>query len=848
MPGEGSNKSRKRSDSSAVSATELFSGAPPTEAKQQGRRLVLKFLSKEKPELDRIEFCAQGYPTVKPRHLQKADDSNPGQSIRAAAVTRAMPLLFLDYLCGRMQQPPKACHMEGETGSPAATIGNALTDTNGVWRKLFFEDGINRVGKVFGGTNFHGKGAGQRVVFVQPDYLPPDCIDVYWRGKLITEPEELRELTSLFRKAWKLPPSTEQELPEEKPEPPPPVEAPPPNAKPPKPKADKTKPSGELFPEATELPPAIFGVPPPKTDKPKPGPAPPPKTEPPTPKAKAPEEPHQPDPCPEFSGPTVEPKPWTSPEELVAAAADATDGKLFFEFKIPEGKDAGPEIQSTPAIKPIPRELFEIQNPNGHAWDDFEPLLNFGNDDSDLDAWRVRDACEGILIFGAVGSGKTSGSGATVARAFLQAGFGGLVLTVKPDEAARWERMCRETGRESDFIHVAPTSGHKLNFLQYELQRPGERLAVTEDLITLFRALINTMSRSKNQGANEEFWTNTTNQLMRKMVEVFLLAGEPVSLDRMVRFINRAPLDKDTDWRKTEMFADVLQRAQVFARTEGTEIDRRVFGDCLEYWTQTFPKVTDATRSGFITAFTSMADVLSGRGIYEMLGTETNLTPEMILSGKVVVLDIPLKGNIQGGLMVQAMFKLLFQQAVERRGDKGKPTARPAFLWEDEGHMFFSQHDVNFQPTARDVRAPHVILSQNLHNFYQQGHNQHAIEAVFSAMNTLFFHTNGDMTTNKWASEKIGEIRKLKLTTDGLLRPMVTKDYTFLERRPEEVKNVGKMSIKEERKSGLPPEDFARLKRGGDGMCEAVLLWLSHQFAANGNRNFCVVTFAQEPK
>ena len=133
--------------------------------------------------------------------------------------------------------------------------------------------------------------------------------------------------------------------------------------------------------------------------------------------------------------------------------------------------------------------------------------------------------------------------------------------------------------------------------------------------------------------------------------------------------------------------------------------------------------------------------------------------------------------------MVQAMWKLLFQQAVERRADKGKTTARPAFLWEDEGHMFFSQHDVDFQPTARDCRAPHVILSQNLHNFYQQGHNPHAVEAVFSAMNTLFFHTNGDMTTNKWASEKIGEIRKLKLTTDGLLRPMQDKDYTFLERQ-----------------------------------------------------------------
>ena len=827
MADEGSNKFRKRSDSSAVSAMELFSGAPPSEARQQGRRLVLKFLSREKPELDRIEFCAQGYPTVKPRHLQKADDSNPGQSIRAAAVTRAMPLLFLDYLCARMQTPPKACHMEGETGSPAATIGGALSDTDGSWRNLFFEDGINRVGKVFGGTNFHGKGAGPRVVYIQPDYLPPDCIDVYWRGELVTKPEELRELTGLFRKAWKLPPSTEQELPEEKPEPPPPVEAPPPK------------------PEAS-----------------KPEPAPPTKTEPPKPTAKAPEEPdlqsallsetlekpHQDDPYPDVSGPTVELKPWTSPEELAAAAADATDGNLFFEFKSPEGEETESEVQSDPDPKPIPRELFEIHNPNGDEWDDMEGLLNFGNDGSDLDVWRIRDACEGTLIFGAVGSGKTSGSGATVARAFLQAGFGGLVLTVKPDEAARWERMCRETGRECDFIHVTPTSGYKLNFLQYELKRPGERLAVTEDLITLFRALINVMSRSKGERKNDEFWTNTTNQLMRKLVEVFLLADEPVSLDRMVRFLNRAPLDKDADWRNTEMFADVLQRAQVFAKTEGSEIDRRVFGDCLEYWTQTFPKITDATRSGFITSFTSMADVLSGRGIHEILASDTNLTPEMILSGKVVVLDIPLKGNVQGGLMVQAMFKLLFQQAVERRIDKGKPTARPAFLWEDEGHMFFSQNDVNFQPTARDVRAPHVILSQNLHNFYQQGHNQHAIEAVFSAMNTLFFHTNGDMTTNKWASEKIGEIRSLKLTTDGLLRPMETKDYTFWERRPEEVKNVGKMGIKEEKKSGLPPEDFAKLKRGGDGMCEAVLLWLSHQFAANGNRNFCVVTFAQEPK
>jgi len=816
MADEGSSKSRKRSDSSAVSATELFSGAPPSEARQQGRRLVLKFLSREKPELDRIEFFPQGYPNAKHEYLQKANDTDPTRNIRAAKVTKTMPMLFLDYLCGQMQTPAKPCHFEGGTGRPAASIGYALVDKDGSWRGLFSEHlpnggKSNRVGNLFGGSNFAGKGAGERVVFVQPDYLPPDCIDVYWRGELVTKPEELRELTALFRKAWKLPPPTERELPEQQPQPPPPAEAPPPK------------------PEASN-----------------PEPTPPTKAEP--PKPKAPEKPHQGDPYPEVSGPTVEPKPWTSPEEL-AAAADATDGKLFFEFKSLEGEGPKPEIQSTPAPKVIPRGLFEIHNPNGDTWDDLEGLLNFGFPNSEWDVWRIRDACEGTVIFGAVGSGKTSGSGSAIARAFLQVGFGGLVMTVKPDEAVRWKRLCQETGRIGDFIHVTPTSGHKLNFLQYEIQRPGERLAVTEDLISLFRTLLDVMSRSKGERRNEEFWTNTTNQLMRKLVEVFLLADEPVSLDSMVRFLNRAPLDKDTDWRKTEMFADVLQRAQVFAKTKGTDIDRRVFGDCLEYWTQTFPKITDATRSGFITAFTSMADVLSGRGIHEILATDTNLTPEMILSGKIVVLDIPLKGNIQGGLMVQAMFKLLFQHAVERRTDKGETTARPAFLWEDEGHLFFSQQDVQFQPTSRDSRAPHVVISQNLSNFYQQGHNKHAVEAVFSAMNTHIFHTNGDMTTNKWASEVIGLERRETLKSQGLLRPVLDENISFFKtQRPENFKNVGGFNWEKENEPAFPPENFAKLKRGGDGTCEAVIFWLAHQFEINDGKNFAVVNFGQEKR
>ena len=59
-----------------------------------------------------------------------------------------------------------------------------------------------------------------------------------------------------------------------------------------------------------------------------------------------------------------------------------------------------------------------------------DTLVNF----SPVDFWSVRDSHAGCQICGTIGSGKTSGSGATIARAMLQKGVGGLVLCAKVEE------------------------------------------------------------------------------------------------------------------------------------------------------------------------------------------------------------------------------------------------------------------------------------------------------------------------------------------------------------------------------------------------------------------------------
>jgi hypothetical protein len=195
---------------------------------------------------------------------------------------------------------------------------------------------------------------------------------------------------------------------------------------------------------------------------------------------------------------------------------------------------------------------------------------------------------------------------------------------------------------------VTHESGHKLNVLQYEAQRPGNRFAITEGLLALFRRLVAVMASSQSEENKNDFWTNSTDEMMRGLLEFFQMAAEPITLRNIVRFIRQAPLQPDPFWRKIEYFGDIIARAEAFAKT-GTSQDRDVFMASFEYWRTEFPKMPDVTRGGIITGFTAMAGVLKGRDIHDCIGTDTNLTPEMVLSGKIVILDFPTKLDAKAG-------------------------------------------------------------------------------------------------------------------------------------------------------------------------------------------------------
>src|SRR5436190_12159422 len=94
------------------------------------------------------------------------------------------------------------------------------------------------------------------------------------------------------------------------------------------------------------------------------------------------------------------------------------------------------------------------------------PLCHFSSDPRDV--FTIRHAAEGIQIFGASGSGKSSGSGRHLAIALLESGAGGLVLTVKPDEPRAWQHYCAAAGRLNDLVVFSPAHPWRFNFMEYQ--------------------------------------------------------------------------------------------------------------------------------------------------------------------------------------------------------------------------------------------------------------------------------------------------------------------------------------------------------------------------------------------
>jgi hypothetical protein len=434
--------------------------------------------------------------------------------------------------------------------------------------------------------------------------------------------------------------------------------------------------------------------------------------------------------------------PHRSTTEIAAASKEAT---LTTTPSVNRPQDGRTRLSVPASAKPT----FDLD----------QPVLRFAETD---DAWSLRHACENAQIFGRIGSGKTSGSGLHIAKSFLRSGFGGLVLTAKPDELAFWVDLCRRTGRLNSLIVVDADGKAAFNFMDYELRRGGAGAGNISNIAKLLTQIAELDRPSGQGGANEQFWQSNLERLIANALQVSVAVDGKASLDRIEELIRSSPKTRqeaeDPQWCAGSALYQALDRLDGMTETlpESDYFDSR---RAVDYWLHEFPGMDERTRSNIIATFEAVADNFLRGDTRRLFCTTTTIVPEMTHLGHIIIVNLPTAEHGPFGRMAQVLLKYVWQRATLRRIGKVNHNTRPVFLWADESQEFVTSADADFLNQGRAALACVVYLTQSLPNYHAKI-GKAATDSLLGSFNTKFFHSLACAETAQYAAELIARDRR----------------------------------------------------------------------------------------
>ena len=456
-------------------------------------------------------------------------------------------------------------------------------------------------------------------------------------------------------------------------------------------------------------------------------------------------------------------------------------------------------------------------------------------------AFRIADALTGVCVFGATGSGKTSGPAKHLAYGYLAKGFGGVVLCAKPEEARQWQAWAAETGRTKDLVIIDAQGTWRFNPLEWEASRGGGG-GFTINIVSLLDEIAGSISGSGEAkgGGDQLFWENARRNLITNLVDLAVLAGLEVSLPLLRKIASSAPTSleqlSNPEWVSASQCIRALADADELTRKADSET-RADFEECQTFWTQDFPSLAEETRSSIMLNFVVMIRNLVTRPLRKLFSSDTNVKPEDTFSGRIIIVNLPVQEYGMAGKIANLLWKSCFQKAVLRRMPPTIPGQflRPVFLWADEAQHFITKQDSEYQATARSAGGCTVYLTQNRESYRRVLGNNDAVDSLLGNLQCKLFCQNaGD--TNEYAAKLLGE-RWLKVSNTSFGQNQ-SADVT---NRQQGGSNAG-VSTSEQRRYYVEPSRFTTLMRGGennDFIVEAIVYNGGHLFpSTSGSEKF----------
>jgi hypothetical protein len=378
------------------------------------------------------------------------------------------------------------------------------------------------------------------------------------------------------------------------------------------------------------------------------------------------------------------------------------------------------------------------------------------------DPFTVRDLLNGgVSIIGRAGSGKTSSSGKCLGKAIVRykknrgSLSGGIILCAKPEDAAMWKEIFGKAGRKDDLIVFSPDMPHRFNFLDYVIQSGGHTRDVTKCITTIGETL---RSSDTKGGENADFWEREQERFIYNAVAILKIANGKVSAPEIQRFISGAALNAATigtpDWQEG-FHNQTLKKA---FEAKKSPIDEADCGLAIDFWLGEYPNAADKTRSSILTGVMGILHTFNTGMVRELVSGETNCSPDDMLAGKWILVNMsPAEWGDQGAFVCGG-WKFLTQKRIIRREAKAGDCIN--VIWCDEAQQFVTSYDAHYLAQCRSHMGCMVYLTQSLHSYYSALHGQsgrHQADALLTNFHHKIFHALGDEISATYAANLLGK-------------------------------------------------------------------------------------------
>lgn len=307
----------------------------------------------------------------------------------------------------------------------------------------------------------------------------------------------------------------------------------------------------------------------------------------------------------------------------------------------------------------------------------------------------LKDACQNIICFGGIGSGKTSRLINPALLQLLNQDCGGLIFDVKSNFHETVTRFARGLGKEARITKLG-IGGQPLNLIE----------GLTPEMAATFLKSSVVMG-----GTDSTFWADTATQLCTSGLGVLSFFPEKYTLSYLHRYLFN-PEEKQAINEQLKEIANDLSQEQW-----------QTLKNYLEY-EEVFEKFDDRTKRNVLSTVSQVLEAFRHPQIVDAFCQTSPFNMANVVNGTIYLLSLPLAEWGFGGKVVYNFIKLRFYNVMNQRRLRLEWNQdRPVFFLCDEFQAVISgnsdgESDLNFWDKARDANTIGIVSAQAISSFY----------------------------------------------------------------------------------------------------------------------------------